>query len=105
MRDISVRPIVWTGITFGCVVALAVIVVLTILHFSHVPPGGERSSFGDNPPAAAPGLASAPQDELAQYRAGKQKQLESAGWVDRAAGIAHIPIDDAMDLLVQKGSR
>jgi hypothetical protein len=102
MRDIEVRPIVWTGVAFAGVVALAVVVVLTMLHFVHVPPGGERSSFGDSPQQAAPGLASAPQDEMSQYRREKQAQLDSAGWVDRQAGIAHIPIADAMDLLVQQ---
>jgi hypothetical protein len=61
------------------------------------------------PPAAipAPRLQSAPQPERAAYFAGKQQRLDSAGWVDRNAGIAHIPLIDAMRLAAartQKGA-
>jgi hypothetical protein len=37
-------------------------------------------------------------------RAARLERLRSFGWVDREAGIAHIPIDRAMDL-VSKGVR
>jgi hypothetical protein len=52
------------------------------------------------PPAAipAPRLQPAPQPERAAYFADKQQRLDSAGWVDRGAGIAHIPLEDAMRL-------
>jgi hypothetical protein len=40
----------------------------------------------------------------ARDRAGRLERLGSYGWVDRGAGIAHIPIGDAMDL-VAKGVR
>ncbi len=38
------------------------------------------------------------------WRAQAQARLGSTGWVDRKKGIAHIPIDRAMDLVV-KGER
>ncbi len=38
------------------------------------------------------------------WREAAQKRLSSFGWVDRQKGIAHIPIDRAMDL-VEKGAR
>jgi hypothetical protein len=52
------------------------------------------------PPAAipAPRLQPAPQPERAAYFADKQQRLDSAGWVVRGAGIAHIPLEDAMRL-------
>jgi len=52
------------------------------------------------PPNAmpAPRLQSAPQPERAAYFAEKQQRLDSAGWVDRGAGIAHIPLQEAMRL-------
>jgi len=37
-------------------------------------------------------------------RDARRERLRSYGWVDRAAGVAHIPIDRAMDL-VAKGIR
>ncbi len=39
-----------------------------------------------------------------QDRAARLERLGSYGWVDRAAGVAHIPIDRAMEL-VEKGVR
>jgi len=36
-------------------------------------------------------------------RARQRRELDEWGWVDRRAGIANIPIDRAMDLLVQRG--
>ena len=32
-----------------------------------------------------------------------RRRLGSAGWVDRDAGVVHIPIEQAMDLVVQRG--
>jgi hypothetical protein len=40
--------------------------------------------------APAPRLQTAPQPERAAYFAEKQQRLDSAGWVDRGAGIARI---------------
>jgi hypothetical protein len=56
------------------------------------------------PPAAipAPRLQPAPQPEGAAYFAEKQRRLDSVGWVDRGAGIAHIPLDQAMRLVAAR---
>ena len=45
---------------------------------------------------------SAPKD-LEQYKAAQEEILNSYGWVDEKAGIVRIPIDRAMDILLQKG--
>ena len=45
---------------------------------------------------------SAPKD-LKLYKAAQGEILNSYGWVDQKAGILRIPIDRAMDILVQKG--
>jgi len=45
---------------------------------------------------------SAPKD-LEQYKAAQGEILNSYGWVDQKAGVVRIPIDRAMDILVQKG--
>jgi hypothetical protein len=40
---------------------------------------------------------------LKRYREDQEKILRSYGWVDSQAGIVRIPVDRAMDLLLQKG--
>jgi hypothetical protein len=100
MREIAVRPVLWTALAIALVVAATVAVVLAMLHWNDLRPGGERLQYGYEARLDAPGLSSAPQDELRQDRRRKQARLDSAGWVDQGQGIAHIPIADAMDLLV-----
>jgi hypothetical protein len=51
---------------------------------------------------AGPLLDSAPQPGRAAYEAEKQRLLDSWQWIDRDAGIARIPIEQAMALLVQQ---
>ena len=41
--------------------------------------------------------------ELNDFRYGEEEQLNSAGWVDQSAGVAHIPITRAMELITQRG--
>ena len=102
MREVAVRPVLWTALAIAAVVAAVVAAVLGVLQLRGVPPGGERLSAGPSTRLEAPWLSSAPQDELRQDRRDKQARLESAGWVDRERGLAHIPIGDAMDLLVAR---
>ena len=41
--------------------------------------------------------------DLAKLRAAEQADLNSYGWVDRNAGIVRVPIDRAMQMLLQRG--
>jgi hypothetical protein len=45
-------------------------------------------------------------NERGQFRdflMNQENQLNSYGWVDEQAGVAHIPIEHAMELTVQRG--
>lgn len=52
---------------------------------------------------AAADLQRQPLEERAELEARMQQRLNSVGWVDRDAGVVHMPIDRAMDLLVERG--
>ena len=41
--------------------------------------------------------------EIDDFRLQEEKTLNSYGWVDQQAGVVHIPIDRAMQLLAQRG--
>jgi hypothetical protein len=56
--------------------------------------------FKDN---GAPMLETNERGQLRDFLMNEEDQLNSYGWVDEKAGVAHIPIDRAMDLLVQRG--
>lgn len=45
-------------------------------------------------------------DEVAdmnKYREAVEQQLNSAGWIDQKAGVAHIPVERAIDEVAQRG--
>jgi hypothetical protein len=57
-------------------------------------------TFKDN---GAPMLEVIEGVDLRKDLIGQENQLNSYGWVDEKAGVAHIPIERAMELLVQRG--
>jgi hypothetical protein len=57
-------------------------------------------AFKDN---GAPMLETDELTELRKYLMDQENQLNSYGWVDEKAGVAHIPIERAMDLIKQRG--
>jgi hypothetical protein len=52
---------------------------------------------------AEPRLQQFPRNELYDFRTKEEQQLHSYGWVDKNAGTVHIPIDDAMRLMLERG--
>lgn len=44
-----------------------------------------------------------PQHELQQLRAKQKAQLEGYGWVNKEAGVARIPIEEAMKMVIERG--
>lgn len=51
----------------------------------------------------APQLESSPAQSLQELRAHEDQVLGSYGWVDQKNGVVRIPIDRAIDLLLQRG--
>ena len=54
-------------------------------------------------PQPTPALQTQPFRDLHTLRQGETEQLNSYGWVDQGAGVTRIPIDRAMDVLLQRG--
>ena len=63
----------------------------------HVAPGYPQSVFPD------PKLEENERGQLSGFRVRQEETLYSYGWVDEKAGRVRIPIQRAMDLLVQRG--
>ena len=51
----------------------------------------------------APRFQENPQQELQQLREKQKALLEGYGWVNKEAGVARIPIEEAMRLVVERG--
>jgi hypothetical protein len=82
----------------GTVIGVVVLVLLW-LHGRDMTPGGQRLGQPYTLNIPGPRLQSAPQPDLAAYRAEKEARLHGRGWVDAGQGLVHIPIEDAMALM------
>jgi hypothetical protein len=51
----------------------------------------------------APRLQIDPSEDLGQFRAKEQKQLDTYYWIDKQKGVVHIPIEQAMKKLAEQG--
>lgn len=72
-----------------------------------------QADKGDPPPSPiaeanqrrlppAPNLQVRPEKDLAALRASENERLHGYGWVDQSQGIAHIPIERAIELVAQR---
>lgn len=50
-----------------------------------------------------PRLQQFPRNELYDFRIGEEEFLHGYGWMNKNAGIVHIPVDQAMRLTVERG--
>ena len=51
----------------------------------------------------SPRLQNAPRAELKDYCDAQEQELNTYGWVDQRLRVVHIPIDQAMDLVLKNG--
>jgi hypothetical protein len=56
-----------------------------------------------DPIPPGPRLQSAPPRDMDELRAQDKDTLDTYGWIDQAGGVARIPIDRAMSLVLEKG--
>jgi len=108
--DVNFRAIVQFGV--GLLVLGAVVYLVVWLFFGFLSERASRASGQLAYPLAAgqqdrvppePRLQTNPRADLRELRESEEKRLDSYGWVDRNAGIVHIPIDDAIKLTLQRG--
>jgi hypothetical protein len=87
----------------GGLVHLAVAGFLTVLNQQIAPPRSERPQLASSELFPSPRLQLTPRHDLATMRQREESLLHGYGWVDRNKGTVRIPIDRAMELLVQRG--
>jgi hypothetical protein len=106
--DIKPRPVILTGVG---VVSVTLAIGL-LMYFVYAPLTHWRESVGAQTPAAGavpaqlppePRLQASPAAEFQSYRAAQMGQLNKYHWTNRDKGMVGIPIQRAMDLIVQRG--
>lgn len=108
-RDVSPAAVVRAGLVVVGVTALTSVLLLVLFHFLL---GAEArrdpSPRPLQPPAdrrpPEPRLQEVPFDDLRALRRDEERLLTRYGFVDRQAGLVHVPIEDAMRLFVERGA-
>jgi len=103
------KPVLWCLAGF---VAAALLIHLVLIGYGTIL-GGRYNGFGrvyqiqsnQVPRYPVPALQPNPQVDLQAYESQAEHDLDSYGWIDRSHGIAKIPIERAMALLVARGVR
>jgi hypothetical protein len=95
---VDVRRVIVAAAALVAVIALCIAASVLL---------GRHFSRGNMPPHALPptsitALQPDPVADLARFRAEKAAMLQGYRWIDRAHGVAHIPIDEAMRIVAQR---
>jgi hypothetical protein len=104
-RDIYVGKVALAAIALVVLMGLgAVVAYLTFDYLVSSPPGGASEAgiqSQELPPL--PRLQVRAVQDLDKMREAAEERLSSYGWADRKNGLVRIPIDRAMDLILDRG--
>lgn len=114
-RDIKASSIYWYLFALGVATAAALVICIFVLHFTNslaassdtAPPPSRQALGKDYPPEprlqGVPGHESDPQKDLREKLKTDNAANEKLEWIDKDAGIAQIPIKDAMKIIEERG--
>ncbi len=109
-REIHIKTFVWFGVGFVGLTAVSLLAMWIL--FGVLERQADRRDPAPSPIQEAnqrrlppgPNLQTTPESDLAAMRAAEEARLHAYGWVDESQGIAHIPIERAMEILAQRGA-
>ena len=107
--ELDIKSILW----FGVGLALVTLIVLALMwamgnifkeaeEAKDRPPPAMAEALAD-PIPPGPRLQSTPPRDMDELRSQDREMLTTYGWVDPSKGVARIPIDRAMSIVVEKG--
>jgi len=107
--DVATGPVLKA--VAGLVVGTLLVVLLLLPAFSWLrsrataaqPPPPPMGRLDPDRQAPEPRLQTRPVQDLSAIRAEDETLLSKYGWVDEPAGVVHIPIEEAMRLVAERG--
>ncbi|HSY58310.1 MAG TPA: hypothetical protein VK795_02055, partial [Terriglobales bacterium] len=105
-RDANVHSLYMYGLTLAILIAIVMFAMVGTYHFfakieSLGPPASPFENVRVLPPQ--PRLQVNPSVDLKSYCELEQQQLTTYGWMDHHNGFVRIPVDRAMEMVLQKG--
>src|ERR1700735_895283 len=104
-RDAHISPVLHFGFWLGVLLVATLFgMKWTYDHFKTESMGPPASPFiNERVLPSSPRLQANPHQELRDYCATQQKAVNGYSWIDQQSGAVQIPIDRAMDLVLQRG--
>lgn len=117
-EDLSPSSVIYFMVGLGVVVAVLILIVLGMYHFLNSYQEAHQPAVSPLVTAPADTRAVGPQDtqsfpqprleeseraQLRQFIEDQDRKLATYDWVDKDKGTVQIPIDHAMDLIVERG--
>lgn len=103
--DANIPLVVWTGVGILFTVVLCAVIVVFQYRFelAMLPkkPEGVFSTQGKLPPQ--PRLQAFPAKDLVEFQHQQASKAETFGWADKQAGVARVPVEKAMDMILKNG--
>jgi hypothetical protein len=104
--DANVRSIYYLGVSLAILIAAVMWAMVYTYNFfakheSLGPPASPFENQRELPPQ--PRLQPQPATDLKHYCEMEQQQLSTYGWVDQHNGVVRIPVDRAMEMVLQNG--
>jgi len=106
--EISVGGLGQIGLGLGAACVIAIVVVWLMMRG---PESTAKTAAGQTAAeqaaetvlAPGPRLQTHPEDEYRQMRRELDEHIHGYGWVDEGSGVVHIPIERAIDLVLEQG--
>jgi len=107
-RELNLKALIIFAVSLtGVVLAMAALMwilsgTLRSRLMGQDPPPPKLPAARIQQPPPEPRLQAKPEEDLRQMRREDEALLSSFGWIDEASGIAHVPIETAIDLLAEE---
>lgn len=103
-QDINAKTVALFGGGLLLTVGVVLLFMIALLaYFASRPAGSVGPLAGMRVEPPEPRLQVSPPQDLQKMRESEDALLYNYGWVDRKAGVVRIPIDRAMELIVERG--
>jgi hypothetical protein len=106
-RDVNIRGLALFAFSLAVLLAGSLVLMAWLLDIFDVTPeghGARGAPLAASPPRPpGPQLQTSPSRDMQEMLRAENTHLQSYAWVDRAGGMARIPLDRAMALVVQQG--
>jgi hypothetical protein len=106
-RDFNIRVVALFAVSLAILLAGSLVLMAWLLDIFEVTPegygprGAPIAAIPPRPPG--PRLQTSPRGDMQEMLRSANVLLQSYGWVDRMAGMARIPIDRAIQVVLEQG--